>query len=89
MTIIDGPIKKEIQEAVKLYDSLPDWMKEKEHREKLTLDNFEELYEKHKDMIELIYKSMKKMSNSDRGLMTQLLPHDVLTLVIYRARKND
>jgi hypothetical protein len=34
MKLIDGPIKKEIQEAIKAYDLLPDWMKEKEHRKK-------------------------------------------------------
>lgn len=30
--LIDGPIKKEIQEAIKAYDMLPNWIKEKEHR---------------------------------------------------------
>jgi hypothetical protein len=32
MRIIDGPIKEQIIEAIKMYDSLPNWMKEKEHR---------------------------------------------------------
>lgn len=35
MKLIDGPIKKQIQEAIRAYDSLPDWMKEKEHRKEL------------------------------------------------------
>jgi hypothetical protein len=29
MKLIDGAIKNQIQNAIKAYDSLPDWMKEK------------------------------------------------------------
>lgn len=32
--IIDGPIKEQIQEAIKDYDSLPEWIKEKEYHKK-------------------------------------------------------
>lgn len=32
MKLIDGPIKKQIQDAIKAYDELPNWIKDKEYR---------------------------------------------------------
>lgn len=43
MKIIDGPIKKQIQEAIKMYDELPDWLKEPEYENNPIVAAAEEL----------------------------------------------
>jgi len=51
----------------------------------ITPENTEEMYNKHKDMIDMMVTALKNMNMEDRSMFVHLIPQDILILIIYRC----